>query len=95
MGYNHTPIAVDENEIEAIRALVASGVPNFPCAYVELGSRVRIESGALRGMEGILTDLKGKRRLVLSVTLLQRSVAVEIDSDAVSVIHSNPRTAHA
>ena len=95
VGYNHTPIAVDENEIEAIRALVASGVPNFPCAYLELGSRVRIESGALRGMEGILTDLKGKRRLVLSVTLLQRSVSVEIDSNAISVIHSNPQAAHA
>jgi len=95
VGYNHTPVAVDENEIAAIRALVASGVPNFPCAYVELGSRVKIESGALRGMEGILTELKGKRRLVLSVTLLQRSVAVEIDSDAISVIHSSRQAAHA
>jgi transcription antitermination factor NusG len=93
VGYNHTPVAVDENEIEAIRALVASGVPNFPCAYMEVGSRVRIESGALRGIEGILTELKGKRRLVLSVTLLQRSVAVEIDSDAVNVIHSSQQTA--
>ena len=94
VGYNHTPVAVDESEIEAIRALVASGVPNFPCAYVELGSRVKIESGALRGMEGILTELKGKRRLVLSVTLLQRSVAVEIDSDAVSVVHLSRQAAH-
>jgi transcription antitermination factor NusG len=94
VGYNHIPVAVDESEIEAIRALVASGVPNFPCAYLDVGSRVRIESGALRGIEGILTDLKGKRRLVLSVTLLQRSVAVEIDSDAVSVIQSSQRAAH-
>jgi transcriptional antiterminator NusG len=94
VGYNRIPVAVDENEIEAIRALVSSGVPNFPCAYLDVGSRVRIESGALRGIEGILTDLKGKRRLVLSVTLLQRSVAVEIDSDAVSVIHSSQQAAH-
>lgn len=93
VGYNRIPVAVDENEIEAIRALVDSGVPNFPCAYLDVGSRVRIESGALRGIEGILTDLKGKRRLVLSVTLLQRSVAVEIDSDAVSVIHSSQQQA--
>jgi transcription termination/antitermination protein NusG len=93
VGYNHTPVAVDENEIEAVRALVTSGVPNFPCAYLEVGSRVRIESGALRGIEGILTELKGKRRLVLSVTLLQRSVAVEIDSDAVHVLHSSQQAA--
>jgi transcription antitermination factor NusG len=88
VGYNHVPVPVDEQEIQAIRRLVASGVPNFPCAYLEVGSKVRIEAGALRGIEGILMDLKGKRRLVLSITLLQRSVAVEIDSDAVSVVHA-------
>jgi transcription antitermination factor NusG len=88
VGYNHVPVPVDEQEIEAIRRLVASGVPNFPCAYLEVGSKVRIEAGALRGLEGMLTELKGKRRLVLSITLLQRSVAVEIDSDAVSVVHA-------
>ena len=88
VGYSRVPVPVAENEIEAIRRLVASGVPNFPCAYLEVGSRVRIEAGALRGVEGILTDVKGKRRLVLSITLLQRSVAVEIDSEAVSVVHA-------
>ena len=86
VGYNHVPVPVDEHEIEAIRRLIASGVPNFPCAFLEVGSKVRIETGALRGLEGMLTELKGKRRLVLSITLLQRSVAVEIDSDAVSVV---------
>jgi|ERR1700674_3857029 len=88
VGYNHVPVPVDEQEIEAIRRLIASGVPNFPCAYLEVGSKVRIEAGALRGLEGILTELKGKRRLVLSIMLLQRSVAVEIDSDAVSVVYA-------
>lgn len=88
VGYNHVPVPVDEDEIEAIRRLVASGLPNFPCAFLQVGSKVRIEAGALRGLEGILTELKGKRRLVLSITLLQRSVAVEIDSDAVSIVSS-------
>jgi transcription antitermination factor NusG len=88
VGCNHVPVPVDEQEIEAIRRLIASGVPNVPCAYLEVGSKVRIEAGALRGLEGILTELKGKRRLVLSITLLQRSVAVEIDADAVSVVDS-------
>jgi len=87
VGYNHVPVPVDEHEIEAIRRLIASGLPNFPCAFLQVGSKVRIETGALRGLEGMLTELKGKRRLVLSITLLQRSVAVEIDSDAVSVVH--------
>ena len=86
VGYNHVPVAVDENEINAIRTLVDSGLPNQPCAFLELGNRVRIEAGALRGLEGILLEVKGKRKLVLSITLLQRSVAVEIDSESVSVV---------
>lgn len=89
VGYNHVPVPVDEQEIEAIRRLVVSGLPNAPCAYLEIGSKVRIEVGALRGLEGILTEVKGKRRLILSITLLQRSVAVEIDTDAVSVVQSS------
>jgi transcription antitermination factor NusG len=90
VGYNHVPIPVDEAEIHAIRRLINSGVPNQPCAFFQVGSRVRIETGALRGLEGILLELKGKRRLVLSITLLQRSVAVEIDSEAVSLLDSRP-----
>ena len=86
VGYNRVPVAVDENEINAIRTLVDSGLPNQPCAFLELGNRVRIEAGALRGLEGILLEVKGKRKLVLSITLLQRSVAVEIDSESVSVV---------
>lgn len=88
VGYNHVPVPVDETEINAIRRLVSSGVPNQPCAFFQVGSRVRIETGALRGIEGILLELKGKRRLLLSITLLQRSVAVEIDSEAVSLVDS-------
>src|ERR1700676_4062329 len=42
VGYNHIPVPVDEHEIEAIRKLVASGVPNFPCAFLQVGSNVRI-----------------------------------------------------
>lgn len=86
VGYNHVPVAVDEEEINAIRTLVASGLPNHPCSFLELGNRVRIEEGALRGLEGVLLEVKGRRKLILSITLLQRSVAVEIDSEAVSVV---------
>lgn len=91
VGYNHVPISVDEAEIQAIRTLVASGIPNQPCSFLEIGTRVRIESGALCGLEGVLLELKGRRRLVLSITLLQRSVAVEVDSEVVSVLPSTTR----
>jgi transcription antitermination factor NusG len=91
VGNQHTPLPVDESEIRAIQALVLSGVPNQPHPFLTVGTRVRIESGALRGLEGILADLKGRQRLVISVTLLCRSVAVEIDSADVVPVRTSER----
>jgi transcription antitermination factor NusG len=88
VGNARQPIPVDEQEINAIQALVASGVPNRPWPYMEVGDKVRIESGPLRGLEGLLVEFKGNHRLVLSVTLLQRSVAVEMDSALVTSLRS-------
>jgi transcription antitermination factor NusG len=89
VGSNRTPTAVDEHEIQAIQAMVASGIPNQPWPFLATGDRVRIESGPLSGLEGILIEFKGNHRLVLSVTLLQRSVAVEIDSAFVASLRSS------
>jgi len=92
VGYSGLPVPVDEIEINAIQTLVASGVPNQPWPFLAVGDRVRIESGPLRDLEGILLTFKGDHRLVLSVTLLQRSVAVEIDSAFVTSLRSVPAT---
>jgi transcription antitermination factor NusG len=90
VGYSGVPVPVDELEINAIQTLVASGVPNEPWPFLAVGDRVRIESGPLRDLVGILVKFKGDHRLVLSVTLLQRSVAVEIDSAMVTSLRSTP-----
>jgi transcription antitermination factor NusG len=79
VGVGKTPVPVDETEIAALQAAVKSGLPRQPCPFVEIGHRVRIEYGPLRGVEGILLGFRGHQRLVLSVTLLQRSVAVQVD----------------
>jgi transcription antitermination factor NusG len=100
VGIARTPIAVDEAEITALRTVVDSGVPRQPWPYLQLGQKVRIEYGALRGVEGILMDFKGQHRIVLSVTLLQRSVSAEIDSAWVTPlqkheqIHSRMAVSH-
>jgi len=80
VGYNRQPIPVDEGEVESIQTLVTSGIPNQPWPFLKVGEKVRIESGPLRGLEGVLVEFKGNRRLILSVSLLQRSVAVEMDA---------------
>src|SRR5271169_6241657 len=86
VGFQSGPAAVDESEIRSIQSLVAAGVPHQPWPFLASGDRVRIESGPLLGLEGILIDVKRSHRLVLSVTLLQRSVAVEIDSALVAAV---------
>lgn len=85
VGHGRMAIAVDEGEIRAIQTLIASGLPNRSWPFMKTGDRVQIQSGPLRGLEGILAGFK-KNYVVLSITLLQRSVAVEIDSCCVTAV---------
>ena len=81
VGAGKNPVPIDETEMDAVRAAVKSGVPRQPWPFLEIGQRVRIEYGPLCGIEGILLGFRGNRRLVLSISLLQRSVAVQINED--------------
>ena len=68
-------------EIEAVRAVLRSGLLAEACPYLREGQRVRIKNGSLHGVEGILVKKKGQYRVVVSVTMLQRSISIEIDGD--------------
>jgi transcriptional antiterminator NusG len=89
-GYKRIPVAIEEGELEAIRALVNCGLASQAWPFLAVGDRVRITAGALTGHEGFLVAFKGGYRLVLSVALLQRSVAVEIDSASVEGLRPRP-----
>ena len=94
VGRGKTPIAVAESEITALQLVIRSGIQAQPWPYLEIGERVRIKNDVLDGMEGILTSFKGNQRVVISVSLLQRSVALEIDRSRI-VRLSTSRTAPA
>ena len=79
VGVGKTPIPIEDEEIAGIQTVVNSGLPSQPWPFLQIGERVWIESGPLNGLAGILEEFKGRHRLILAVTLLQRSVAVEID----------------
>lgn len=81
LGIGQTPVPVRESEIEAIRTALSSGLNVRPWPMPRLGDTVCIERGPLEGLEGILVAMKNRSRLILSVTLLQRAVAVEIDAE--------------
>jgi transcription antitermination factor NusG len=77
---------VPESEIDAIQRVLRAEVPVTPHPYLREGQRVRITHGPLAGVEGILVQSKlNKGLLVLSIDLLRRSVAVEVDATAVVV----------
>lgn len=73
-----TPHPIADDEIASVRVLVESGLVIEPWPYQFIGQRVDIISGPLAGASGILQHVKNHQRLIVSVSLLQRSVAVEI-----------------
>jgi len=79
VGCGKTPLPVEDSEIEALQAVAIAGVGARPWPFLKVGQWVRINHGAMQDVEGILVATKTQHRLVVSVSLLQRSVAVDID----------------
>ena len=84
--FGRTPLPVEDHEIEALQAIMKSGVPAAPWPFLKAGQRVRMDRGPLRDLEGVLIEVKNRFRLVVSVNLLQRSIATEVDRDCVAPI---------
>jgi transcription antitermination factor NusG len=82
VNYGSRPAALPEPEIEALR----NGL-HYACAQphsnLHVGRRVRVHSGPLASLEGILVRKKDKLRVVISIELIHRSIAVEVDEDAI------------
>lgn len=86
VGFDGTPAALPDEEIGALRTSLGSAVGAEPHPYLTAGRRVRMRSGPLAGMEGVLLRRKGSFRLVISIELIQRSVAVDADAADVEVV---------
>jgi transcription antitermination factor NusG len=83
VGYGRRACPVSEAELDSIRSAIASGMPIEPWEYVRVGQRVKVRCGSMAGVEGIVQRINKHTRLIMSVSLLQRSVALEIDTDLV------------
>jgi transcription antitermination factor NusG len=79
------PAPIASEEIEAIRLALAARLKPEPWPF-QIGQKVKIEAGPLRGVSGIVIRSDGTHRLVLSVELLQRSVAASVQADWISPI---------
>lgn len=84
VGFGARPAEIAEAEIARIQATVTSGLPVEPWPFLKVGRPIRIERGPLSGVQGLLVREKDGCRVVLSVDLIRRSIAVEVDRDMVS-----------
>jgi transcription antitermination factor NusG len=79
VGSHGEGASIPDEQIDSVRTLVEGAVPWSSHPFLKIGQRVRIRSGALNGMEGILVSRNSGDTLVISVDALQRSLAVRVE----------------
>jgi len=79
VGFNGSPVPLPDAEIEALREKLNRQIRAEPHPYLQAGRRVRVSRGPLEGFEGILVRRKHKFRIVVSIDLIMRSIAAEVD----------------
>jgi len=91
VGFNGHLSPLPDEEIEGLKKGLAGGVRAEPHPFLTVGRRVRIKSGPLEGRQGILLRRKGMLRVVLSINLIMRSIAVDMDvADVEPLVHGGP-----
>ncbi len=78
VGTRGIGVPIPDEQIERVQTVVARGIPATPHSFLNVGKRIRIRGGALDGLQGILTAVNGNQTLVVSVELIQRSIAIRI-----------------
>jgi transcription antitermination factor NusG len=86
VGVGRIPEPVNEQEILAIQHAVRVDAPVEPWPFLQDGQRVRLSSGPLAGLEGILVNTEAQLRVVVGLTILKRSVAVKVERDWVAPV---------
>jgi transcription antitermination factor NusG len=83
VGFGGMPAALPEEQVEILRAGLTERLHAEPHPFLAVGRRMRIVSGPLAGLEGVLRRKKSNFRFVLSVELIQRSLSVEVNAEEV------------
>jgi transcription antitermination factor NusG len=88
VSFNGQPAALPEDELNALRSGLDNQLYAEPHPYLRVGKKVRVVRGPMAGAEGILSRKKDKYRVVISLDVLMRSVAVELDGSDLEVVRS-------
>src|SRR5436305_3524857 len=79
VSYDGKPATLPAEQIEALRVRLSRNLKLEPHPYLRAGKKVRVHSGLFQGLEGIVVRRKDRCRVVFSIDLIQRSLAVEVD----------------
>jgi transcription antitermination factor NusG len=79
VSFGSVPAAIPDSEIESVRRFIAADLNIKPWPFLRVGQLIRVEKGPLAGVDGIIEEFKGSYRVVVSISLLQRSIAAEVD----------------
>jgi transcription antitermination factor NusG len=85
IGTTKGPLPIDDAEISAIQTTIECGLRAEPFPFIDVGDYVCIEEGPLRGKRGIVQRVKNRDRFIVSITLLQRSISIEMESSWLSL----------
>ena len=86
VGVRNMGLPIPDGEIDAVRTVVEERIPFEPHPYLKVGQNVRILGGALDGVNGVLKAVNGDQSLVISVNLIQRSIAMRVEGFRVAAI---------
>lgn len=84
VGFGGEPTPLEDHEVNSLQQALSNGLKAMPHPYISVGRRVRITAGPLAGREGVISRRKGLLRLILSLDLIQRSILVDVDAEAIT-----------
>ena len=86
VGVRNIGVPIPDSEIDAVRTVVEERVAFEPYPYLKIGQRVCIRGGSLDGVNGVLNAVNGDQSLIISVNLIQRSIAMRIEGYRVEAV---------
>ena len=88
VGFGGSPTPLSDAEIDVMRSVLSQGLRIEPHPYLTIGQRVRLTTGPFAGLEGVLKRKKNRLRVVVSLELIERSIAIDIDAADVLPLNS-------
>jgi transcription antitermination factor NusG len=86
VGIRGAGVPIPNEQIDAVRTILERGIAFTLCGFLNVGQRIRIRGGSLEGLQGILMAKNGDRSLIVSVEIIQRSLAIRVAGYQVEAI---------